>query len=98
MFPFPEEEMVRALRLFGKKRKILLCFHGPKLRSLTPALSQRERKPPHCKSFRIRDCVIPFFVTREKSGEATGRSQLHFNLVPLPVIGEIRRIVTNRIL
>jgi hypothetical protein len=64
-----ETVRVRVLDYSEKKENTLLFFHRPKLRSLTPALSQKEREPQRTpKLFRIRDRVIAFFVTRKKPG------------------------------
>src|SRR5205814_9530574 len=71
------------------------------IRSLTLAVfatlqSASSRRTP--KLFRVGDREISFFATHEQTRQAARRMHRHFNLVPLIVAVEVRRLVPNRIL
>src|SRR5436305_12222320 len=71
------------------------------IRSLTLAVfatlqSASSRRTP--KLFRVGDREISFFATHEQARQAARRMHRHFDLVPLTVAGEVRRLVPNRIL
>src|SRR2546430_12673100 len=71
------------------------------IRSLTLAVfatlqSASSRRTP--KLFRVGDREISFFATHEQARQAARRMHRHFNLVPLTVAVEVRRLVPNRIL
>src|SRR5437763_12251331 len=70
-------------------------------RSLTLAVfatlqSASSRRTP--KLFRVGDREISFFATHEQTRQTARRMHRHFDLVPLTVAVEVRRLVANRIL